>query len=78
MTTSTSPISVFPQHRAPRRLTRRQENRMLARRLRQRNRARVVNDITWRYRHAMTILAALGATTIGIVVGHLLLTAVVR
>lgn len=74
MTTSTSPITVFPAHRAPRRLTRRQENQMLARRLRQRDRARVFNDVTYRYRHAMTILAALGSTTIGIVVGHSLLT----
>lgn len=69
---TTSPI-LLPQHRN-RALTRAQENRMLARRLRQRNRARRVNDITWRYRHSMTILAATGATVIAATVGHVILT----
>jgi hypothetical protein len=69
---TTSPI-LLPQHRN-RALTRVQERRMLARRLRQRDRARLLNDVTFRYRHAMTILAATGATVIAATVGHVILT----
>lgn len=46
---------------------------MLAAALRRRNRSRVFNDVTYRYRHSMTILAATGATVIAAIVGHVIL-----
>lgn len=67
---TTSPI-LLPAHRN-RALTRKQERVMLARALRRRNRARRIDEITYRYRHAMTILAATGATVIAATVGHVL------
>jgi hypothetical protein len=69
---TTSPITL-PAHRN-RILTRKQERKMLAAALRRRDRARFINDVTYRYRHAMTILAATGAVSAGAVAGHVLLT----
>lgn len=68
---TTSPVTL-PAHRN-RPYTRKQERKILAAALRRRDRTRRFNDVTYRFRHAMTILAATGATTIGLVVGETIL-----